>query len=155
MSGFSNLPVEQALIRLEEKFDGFNKKLQDLTADSELWATRYLKNVAGEVLLWAYGDQLGTGGIPSNRFQNLARDSDSRLAAYASALPLKADLTSLGPALDGVINQRNSTVHFGDVKGLQQGVHDVLDLLARHPARCQQEVMVIDSFADLISACSV
>ena len=39
----------------EEKFDReletVNNKLQALTDDSDLWATHYLKNVAGEALL--------------------------------------------------------------------------------------------------------
>lgn len=57
--------------------------------------------------------------------------------------------------LDGIINQRNSTVHFKDMEGLEQAVQNVLELLARHPKlhrRCQYEVMVIDTFADLKTA---
>ena len=64
MSCVSNVPVEQALKRLEDKVDKFdgelqsvNKKLQDLTDDSELWATLYLRHVPSEALLWTYGDQ--------------------------------------------------------------------------------------------------
>lgn len=154
VSCVSNLPVEQALIRLEEKFDSelqtVNKKLQALTDDSELWATRYLKNVAGEALLWACGDQPAHQD-PSYRVQTLVNDN-SKLAAYACALPLSPDPTRLGSVLDGIINRRNSTVHFRDMQGLEQAVQDVLRLLARHPElrrRCQHEVMVIDSFADL------
>ena len=161
MSCISNLPVEQALIRLQEKFDNelqtVNKKLQALTEDSELWATRYLKNVAGETLLWACGDQPACQG-PSHRFQDLAYDNDRKLATYACSLPLSPDPTRLGPVLDGVVNRRDCTVYFTDMQGLQQAVQDVVGLLARHPElrrRCQHEVMVIDSFADLKTAFNV
>ena len=167
VSCVSNLPVEQALIRLEEKSVGelktvhkeletVHEKLQALTDDSELWATRYLKNVAGEALLWAYGDQ-PAGGL-SYRFKDLAKDSNSKLATYASALPLSPDPARLGPALDGIINRRNSIVHFRDRQGLEQAVKDVLGLLVRHTKLrrcCQHEVMVIDSFADLMAAFNV
>ena len=165
VSCVSNIPVDQALIRLEEKFDSqfqpvnqklqtVNKKLQDLTEDSELWATLYIKNAAGESLLWAYGDQPNYQG-PSYRFKNLADDSDSKLAAYASTLPLSPDPAKLGPILDGVINRRNSAVHFRNVEGLEQAVKVVEGLLSRRPVlrkRCQYEVMVIESFDQLKAA---
>ena len=158
VSCVSNVPVEQALRRLEDKFDKeletVNKKLQVLTDDSELWAIRFLKNVAGEALLWAYGDQPAEQG-PSFRFQNLANDRNNKLATYACALPLSPDLIRLGSVLDGIINRRNSTVHFKDMEGLEQAVQDVLELLVRHPKlrrSCQYEVMVIDTFADLKTA---
>lgn len=161
VSCVSILPVEQALIRLEEKFDSelqtVNKKLQALTDDSQLWATRYLKNVAGEALLWASKDQPVHQGS-SYRFQSLANDNSSKLAAYARALPLSPDPTRLGSVLDGIIKRRNSTVHFRDMQGLEQAVQDVLGLLARHPEfrrHCQHEVMVIDSFAELKTAFNV
>lgn len=164
----SNLPVEQALIRLEAKFDEeletvneelktVNKKLQALTDDSELWATRYLKNVAGEALLWAYGDQPAGQG-PSYRFQDLANEGNSQLVTYACALLLSPDPTRLGSVLDGIINRRNSTVHFRNMQGLEQAVRDVWGLIARHPKLrrcCQHEVMVIESFADLKTAFKV
>lgn len=153
-----HLPVEQALIRLEQKFDNelltVNQKLQTLTEDSVLWGTRFLKNVAGEALLWAYGDQPADQG-PSFRFQNWARNHNSKLAAYARTLPFSPTPTRLAADLDGIINRRNSTVHFRDMQGLEQAVQDVLGLLARHPVlrrRFPNEALVIDSFADLKSA---
>lgn len=158
VSCVSILPLEQALIRLEDKFDSelqtVNKKLQTLADDSELWATRYLKNVAGEALLWAYGDQPADQS-PSYRFRNLASDNNSELATYACALPLSPDPSRLGSVLDGIITRRKSTVHFRDMQGLEQAVQEVLGLLVRHPQLrrcCQHEVMVIDSFADLKTA---
>ena len=141
VSCVSNLPVEQALIRLEEKLDSelqtVNKKLQALTDDSEQWATRFLKNVAGEALLWAYGDQPAYQG----HSYCLCVCSSPQSRPYQ--------------ARDGITNRRNSTVHFGDVQGLEQAVQDVLGLLARHSElrrRWQHEAMIIDSFDDLKTA---
>lgn len=150
-----HLAIEKELIRFEEKYhkklqsinkklQSIDKKLQDLTVDSELGATLYLNDVASEVLLWAYGDQPAYQAR-SHSFQKFANGHDSKLAAYASSLPLS-------PPFDGIINRRSSAVHFKDMQGFQQAVQDVVGLLARHPAlrRCSQhEAMVIDSFAVL------
>ena len=167
VSCISNLPVEQALIRLEEKLDSeltvvndklrvVTDELRDLRHDSLLWATLYLRNVASEALLFAYGDQPQPEHQGhSHRFLNLANNNDNKLATYASTLPLNPDPVRLGQRLDGIITRRNSSVHFKDLQGLQQGVQEVQGLLARHPnlrKRCQDEVIVIDSFAELQSA---
>ncbi len=168
VSCVSNLPIEQKLTRLEEKFDAelqdvrddlrdVKNELRGLQQDSVLWATLYLRNVASEALLFAYGDQPNPQG-PTHRFQNLANNSDPKLTLYASSLAFSPDPVALGPILDGIINRRNSTVHFRDAQGLREGVHNVEGLLARHPdlrKRCQYEVMVIDSFDDLTAAFSV
>lgn len=148
--------IEQRLTKLEEKFDrelrDVNKKLQDLTEDSILWAELFLRNVAGEALLWAFGDQPNYQG-DSRRCETLANKNDSKLAAYAAVLPLSPDPAKLGPSLDDVISRRH-TLHFGTTQGLEEGVQQVVGLLTRHPdlrKQCKNEVMVIDSFADLRS----
>lgn len=156
VSCVSKLSTEQRLARLEENFDDVKKDLRDLKQDSLLWATVYLKNVASEALLC--GDQPPIEPPrPTHRFRNLANKNDSRLATYAS-LARRPDPMTLGPILDGVIDRRNSTVHFRDVQGLREAVQHVQGLLARHPElrrRCKDEVMIIDSFDDLTVAFSL
>lgn len=153
-------PIEQRLTLLEEKFDKklqtVDKKLQDLTEDSKLWGQRFLHNVAGEALMWPYGEQPKYQG-DSRRYETLADEQDIKLSVYAAKLPLSPDPVKLALNLDRVINRRNHNVHFGSIRALEEGVQQVEGLLARHPdlrKRCKDEVMVIDSFADLRSAFS-
>lgn len=160
-------PIEQRFTNLEDKLDTVmsnvnkklqtvNKKLEDLSADSQLWGELFLRNVAGEALLWACGDQPNYQG-DSRRYEALANQNDSNLAAYAAVLPLSPDPAKLGPNLDKVITRRNQKVHFRTIQGLEEGVQQAEGLLARHPVlrkRCKDEVMVIDSFAELRAAFS-
>lgn len=154
----SEVSAEQRLIRLElrleEELDSIKNQISDLQQDSLLWATLYLRDVAAEALLFACGDQPDSRG-PSYRFRDLANNDDSKLAAYAATLPLTPDPTKLGTILDGIMTRRSSTVHLTAVQGLQEAVTNVEGLLARHPdlrRRCQHEVIVIDSLAELQDA---
>mmetsp|Transcript_10828 Transcript_10828/g.23203 ORF Transcript_10828/g.23203 Transcript_10828/m.23203 type:complete len:176 (-) Transcript_10828:544-1071(-) len=156
-----NALVQAALDPLRLTLADHEAKIQMLMEDIRVFAPDKIRNLAAQILLFYCGDQ----PVPRDRldrrrkhFQGL---EEGKVFEFDETFNQKKDytkrcLTALEWAVkfDGMIENRDGVIHFGDWDSLRAVVVPVRAMLLRHPTLevgIEDEIWVINNFEMLRS----